>query len=91
MTFKDKEHYEWVEYSYGGGLMYKEYPPSKDDPDSDWKTRTMIGHSGMDYGSQAKLIGFNLDQNFSIALHVNTIDGISCKSAGTHDDGLQAE
>lgn len=41
--------------------MWKEYPASKNDPDSDWKKRTIIGHSGMNYASQAKLIGYNFD------------------------------
>ena len=83
MHFQPKEHYEWVQYSYGGGVMWKEYKASADDPDSDWKKRTMVGHSGVDYGSQAKLTGFNFDQNVSIALHINTVEGINCK--GSHE------
>ena len=88
MHFQPKENFEWVKYSYGGGVMWKEYPKSKDDPDSNWKKRTMIGHSGMDYGSQAKLTGYNFDQNFSIALHVNTIDGINCRGKVESDNGF---
>ena len=28
--------YEWILYSYGGGLMKKEYPKSENETESDW-------------------------------------------------------
>jgi CubicO group peptidase (beta-lactamase class C family) len=38
-------------YSYGGGVMWNQYPLNDGEDDSNWKLNTFIGHGGMDYAS----------------------------------------
>ena len=94
MNFPANIHFEWVEYAYGGGLMYKQYPLAANETDADWRKSTMIGHSGMLYASQAKVTGFNFAYNFSMIVAINTIDGISCSQDaknGAKGEGFESE
>ena len=45
----------------------------------------MFGHSGMNYGSETLLTGFNYEFNYSMILSVNAVEGASCEQKSKKD------